>query len=255
MVHVLASLTWPDVAGLPHRRAVAVLPAGAIEAHGPHLPLGTDLIIAEAMARRGAERLSARGLHVLLLPTLAFSAAPFAAGFAGTVDAPADATTAQVVAIVRNLSAHGVGVTAIANAHHDPAHVGALRAAVAAVESNGYGTLVFPDLTRKRWAEELTEEFKSGACHAGRYEGSIVLAARPDLVRTEVMSTLAPNPRSLVDALRRQQHTFVDAGGPQAYFGFPAEATADEGRQIVETLGSILERAVMEAFERTGVGA
>jgi creatinine amidohydrolase len=255
MVRELASMTWPDVAALPRERAVAVLPTGAIEAHGPHLPLGTDLIIAEAMARRGAERLSARGMHVLLLPALAFSAAPFAAGFAGTVDMPADATTSLVMAIVRSLNAHGIALTAVANAHHDPAHVGALRAAVAAVAANGYGTLVFPDLTRRRWAEELTEEFKSGACHAGRYEGSIVLAERPDLVRTDVMSTLAPNPRSLVEAIGRQQQTFLDAGGPQAYFGFPSEATADEGRQVIEMLGSILERAVMEAFDRTGVSA
>ena len=96
-VHRLASLTWPAVRDLPAARTVAVLPAGAIEAHGPHLPLGTDVIIAEAMARAGADLLAARGLHVLLLPALTMAPAPFAAAFAGTVDAPAEATTLTVI--------------------------------------------------------------------------------------------------------------------------------------------------------------
>jgi len=111
---------------------------------------------------------------------------------------------------------------------------------------------VFPDLTRRRWAERLTPEFQSGACHAGRYEGSIVLAERPDLVRTDVMAALAPNPRSLVDAIHRGDTTFAAAGGPDAYFGFPAEATAAEGRAIVETLGAILAEAVVEAIGSAG---
>jgi creatinine amidohydrolase len=246
-VHTLMSLTWTAVRDLPARRTVALLPAGAVEAHGPHLPLGTDVIIAEAMARAGAQRLSARGYDVLLLPALTFAPAPFASAFAGTLHTPGEATTMTVVGVARSLSANGIGVTAMANAHHDPANVQALRAAVDAAAHEGL-KLVFPDLTRRRWAERLTEEFRSGACHAGRYEGSIVLAERPDLVRRDVMATLTANPRSLVDAIRRGDATFEAAGGADAYFGFPADATADEGRAIVESLGRILEEAVLEAL-------
>jgi creatinine amidohydrolase len=251
-VHALASMTWTAVSGLPLDRTVAVLPAAAIEAHGPHLPLGTDIIIAEAMARAGAARLAARGLEVVVLPTLALAPAPFAAAFAGTIHTPPEATTMMVTGAARSLAAHGVRVLAIANAHHDPAHVDALRSAVASVAKEGRTTLVFPDLTRRRWAEKLTDEFKSGACHAGRYEGSIVLAERPDAVRVDVMRALAANPRSLVDAIRHGHGTFADAGGADAYFGFPAEATAEEGRQIVERLGGILEEAVLEAMGAAG---
>jgi len=246
-VHTLSSLTWTAVRDLPAERTVAVLPTGAIEAHGPHLPLGTDVIIAEAMARAGAERLAARGFEVLLLPALPLAPAPFASAFAGTLHTPAEATTMMVRGVARSLNAHGVRVTAIANAHHDPAHVEALRAAVAAAPEGG-GTLVFPDLTRRRWADRLTAEFRSGACHAGRYEGSIVLAERPDLVRRDVMAALPANPRSLVEAIRRGDTTFNAAGGVDAYFGFPADANADEGREIIARLGLILEEAVLEAF-------
>jgi creatinine amidohydrolase len=248
-VRALATMTWTEVRALPADRTVAILPTGAVEAHGPHLPLGTDIVIAEAMARAGAARLSARHLHVLIVPTLPVAPAPFAAGFAGTLDTPADATTMIVMGVVRSLASHGVLMTAVANAHHDPAHVGALRAAVDGVAKDGRASLVFPDLTRRRWAERLTPEFRSGACHAGRYEGSVVLAEQPDSVNTAVMQLLTPNPRSLVDAIRTGKTTFAEAGGSDAYFGFPAEASADEGREIVETLGAILEEAVMDARE------
>jgi len=109
-----------------------------------------------------------------------------------------------------------------------------------------------PDLTRKPWAARLTEEFRSGACHAGRFEGSIVLAERPDLVREPVQKALAPNPASLSTAIRAGARTFAEAGGPRAYFGAPAEATAEEGRATIETLGQILADAVREALAAKG---
>lgn len=69
-------LTWPEVERLDPARTVALLPVGAVEAHGPHLPLATDLVIAEAMARAAARRLEGSGsLDVLLLPTLPYGAA------------------------------------------------------------------------------------------------------------------------------------------------------------------------------------
>src|SRR5258706_245729 len=78
-----------------------------------------------------------------------------------------------------------------------------------------------PNLTQKSLALRLTEEFRSGACHAGRYEGSIVMAERPELMREEVALALAPNPASLSAAIRDGKQTFAEAGGPDAYFGAP----------------------------------
>jgi creatinine amidohydrolase len=133
---------------------------------------------------------------------------------------------------------------ALANAHLDPAHLGALHRAVETVRTEGVVGVAFPDLTRKPWALRLTEEFRSGACHAGRYEGSIVLAARPELVREEVRRALPANPRSLSVAIREGRQSFAEAGGPEAYFGWPAEASAEEGRATIEALGAILAEAV-----------
>jgi creatinine amidohydrolase len=248
-VHQLMSMGWPEFERLRSERLTAILPLGAIEAHGPHLPLGTDIVIAVAMANAGARRLAARGFDVVVLPCVPVAPAPFAAAFAGTIDTPAAATTALVTGVARSMTRHGVRVTALANAHHDPAHVAALRSATQAANRDGGSGIVFPDLTRRRWASRLSPEFQSGACHAGRYEGSIVLSQTPEWVRHDRMSALPPNPSSLVDAIARGDRTFAQAGGPQAYFGWPADASADEGRQLVETLAQILEEAVIEAFE------
>lgn len=247
-VHHLASLSWPAFRALRSSRLVAVLPLGAIEAHGPHLPLGTDILIAEAMAQAGAERLSARGFDVVVLPVLPVAPAPFAAAFAGTIDTAPAATATLIEGIARSLGSHGVVALAIANSHHDPAHVRAIREAVAQLEKEGSVPVIFPDLTRRRWAMHLTEEFQSGACHAGEYETSLVMALAADMVDMVTARTLTPNPSSLVVAIQRGDQTFAEAGGPEAYFGAPASASVDEGRDIIDRLGAIIEEAVVAAI-------
>jgi creatinine amidohydrolase len=244
----MLGLTWEEVRDLDRSRAVAVLPLGAIEAHGPHLPLGTDVVIAEAMARAGAERIESQGLAALVLPPLPFAPAPFAASFPGTLSVAPATVTALVVELASELTRHGFAALALANAHLDPAHRAAIAEAVARARSMRLLPVVFPDVTRGPWAARLGDEFKSGACHAGRYEGSIVMAARRELVREGVQSKLAPNPNSLSTAIRGGATTFDEAGGPRAYFGWPAEATAEEGRETIAALGQILAEAVGEAL-------
>ncbi len=244
-VRELAHLTWEEVRDLDRAAAVALLPVGALEAHGPHLPLATDVLIAEAMARRAAGKLAAHGRDALLLPALAYTAAGFAAGFPGTLSVTPDSVTATVVEIARSLTRHGFGALALANAHLDPTHLAALAAAVAASHRERLLPVISPDITRRPLVERLTEEFRSGACHAGRYESSVVLAVRPDLVRDGVRRALPANPRSLSTAIRDGRRTFEEAGGPRAYFGAPAEAEAGEGEETIEILGSILADAVL----------
>jgi creatinine amidohydrolase len=247
-----ADLTWEDLKGIDRARTVAILPVGALEAHGPHLPLGTDLLIAHAMAESAAERLAELGVGAVLLPSLAFTAAPFASGFPGTLSVSPETVTALVLDLGREISRQGFAALAIANGHLDPSHRNALARAESRAREEGLSPLVCPDLTRKPWALRLTEEFQSGACHAGRYEGSIVLATRPDLVREKVRAALAPNPVSLSRAIQSGARTFEEAGGPSAYFGWPAEATAEEGRASVDALGRILCDAVRGALSPRG---
>lgn len=250
-----ADHTWTEIRDLleqqtPSRPLVAILPAGATEAHGPHLPLQTDRVIAQAMAERGAELLADDGFPALVLPPLDYTAAPFAGSFPGTVSVRPETLTALVVDIGLALAWQHVGVLALANAHLDPTHLGSLYDACQRLQHHPEAQglrVVFPDVTRKPWALRLTDEFRSGACHAGQYEGSVVLAARPELVRRDVQAELSPNPVSLSDAIRDGQSSFEEAGGDRAYFGDPAASTPEEGLQTIQILGEILAEAVRSA--------
>lgn len=245
----LAEMTWKEVAELDPARTVALLPVGAIEAHGPHLPLATDGLIAEAMVAVAARRLAGHGLVPLLLPTFPYTAAPFAAAFPGTLSLRPETVTAVLADLAHALAASGLRFLALANAHLDPTHLGSLDAGAEAARAAGLA-VAFPNLTRKPWALRLTAEFKSGACHAGRFEGSIVLATRPDLVREPLRLKLPANPVSLSTAIRAGKASFAEAGGPDAYFGDPAAATREEGEETIEVLGTILEEAILAEISR-----
>ena len=243
-VHELAQLTWEEVRDLDREHTLVVLPVGAIEAHGPHLPLDTDVVIATAMARAGARKLATRGRLVVILPALAYTAASFGAAFHGTLSISTITVTALIVDVARSLSDQGFRLLALANVHLDPEHLTALTEAVKLAKADRLLPIIFPDLTRKPWGTRLGDEFKSGACHAGQFESSIVIAERPDGVRETIRASLVANPISLSQAIKAGKRTFDTAGGPRAYFGDPAAATADEGARLIDALGAILEEAV-----------
>jgi creatinine amidohydrolase len=239
---------YPELEAAAGERTVAVLPLGAVEAHGPHLPVGADARIAEAMARAGVRRLAAAGVRAWVLPTFAYAPAPFAEAFAGTLAIGSETLVSVVVDLAAALAGRGVAVLALANAHFDPAQVAALRRAAERIAVAGRPRLAYPDLTRRTLAARLTEEFRSGACHAGRYETSILLAESPGEVDLEAAAALPELPVSLSEAARGGVGDFVAAGLERAYCGAPAEATAEEGRRTVEVLGELLAESVLEAL-------
>ena len=242
--------TWQELAELglgPGRErtgVAALLPVGAVEAHGPHLPLGTDLIIAEAAARAAVPGIASLGLRPAVLPALPYTAAPFAAGFAGTISLRRATVAAILADMAASLEAQGVAALVIVNAHLDPDHLASIRNAVGA--HSGPMPLIHPDLTERRWVLRLGDEFRSGACHAGRYESSIVMAAAPELVRDEERRRLPENPASLSRAIGAGRRTFEEAGVTDAYCGAPAAATREEGVATIAELGRIVAETVAE---------
>lgn len=238
-----SAATWEELAALDRARTVAILPVGALEAHGPHLAVATDIAIADAMARRGAEILAARSIATVMLPALPYAVAAFAASFPGTVSIRSTTLMALLTDLADALARQGFAALALANAHLDPEHLEALRQAAEGAPL----PVVFPDLTRRPWATRLGAEFQSGACHAGQFEGSVVLAERLEWVRQEIARDLPAIQISLSEAIREGKRSFEEAGLERAYCGDPAAATADEGRVTIETLGTILADAVVEA--------
>ena len=242
-----ADATWADL-DAAREPLIALLPVGAVEAHGPHLPLATDNLISEAMALEGARLLDGRGVWARVLPVLTYTAAPFARGFRGTLSVSPATVSALIEDLGRALEAQGVAMLAIANAHFDPANLASLHSAVETLRRQSGIKVVFPDLTRRPWASRLSEEFRSGACHAGRYEGSVVMAVAPELVDESVRAALPENPVSLSEAIRAGKESFEEIGATRAYCGDPAAASALEGRQTIALLGEILAEAVERAL-------
>src|SRR5262245_51381410 len=133
----LADLTWPEARRVARdRRTVVLVPLGALEQHGPHLPLSVDWIGSEELARRVAPHLQRRGWRPLLAPSLPYGASPLAAAWPGTVSLSPATTTRLIVEVVRNLARHGVGRFVLTNYQADPGH---LRAIARALRTLGRG--------------------------------------------------------------------------------------------------------------------
>lgn len=241
----LADATSPEIRALLARmpRAWALLPVGAVEAHGPHLPLATDVVIAEGLARRLGEALEARGDACVIAPALAYSHAVYAGEFPGTAGLPADVAGAHVTAVIQALAAAGFVRVAIVNAHLEPAHLTVLRDAAARAKAAGVD-VVCPAPTPKTLREAYAARWGRTVSHAGSYETSLVLAEAPALVREDVRRALADNPNDLVAGMARGAKTFAEAGGPEAYFDSPRAASREEGEWTYAALVAELLRAL-----------
>jgi creatinine amidohydrolase len=239
-------MTWTEVAELTRRTAVALVPTGSTEAHGPHLPLQTDVLIAEGAARRAVALLEAEGVLCAIAPAFCYGVTNMAMPFAGTVTIAAGTLTQLTLAVCRSLAAHGFTRIVFSNHHLEPAHVAAMLEGARLATEAGLARVAIPDVREERWAATLTEEFRAGARHGGAYETSLVLAERPDLVREDRLRGLAPIWVDLPARIRAGARTFREAGSEWAYFGDPARATREDGEQIFAALARMLAATVKE---------
>ncbi len=232
------------------RGAVVILPVGSTEAHGPHLPLSTDVVISQEMSERAALKLTERGVEALVLPALAYSVTDFSAEFPGTVSIRKETATMLIRDICASLYKQGAKLVLIANSHLEPEHIASINDAIDAVKQETGRAVVFPDKRKRRWAATLTDEFRRGDCHAGSYETSLVMAAQPRLVREELVESLAPVSISIAEKIREGARTFKEAGGNDAYFGDPRAASREEGEAVYNALSDMIVTSVLESLER-----
>jgi creatinine amidohydrolase len=242
---MLADLSYEEARVRLAAGAVALLPTGATEAHGPHLPLSTDVVISAEGARRAARLLVAEGREALVLPPVAYAVTEFAADFSGTISISIETARALLRDVILGAVRAGFRGVVVCNAHLEPGNLQAIREAVQAATAGG-ARVAFPDVTRKPHALRLGDEFRSGACHAGSYETSLVLAAEPFLVKTDLAAELPANPTSLSQAIRAGKRSFLEAGGDRAYFGDPHAASALEGETLYAELADIFAGAARE---------
>jgi mycofactocin system creatininase family protein len=182
---------------------LAVVPLGATEQHGPHLPLGTDTIIARALARG----LAAARDDVVVAPALPYGSSGEHAGFPGTLSIGQEALRLVVLELARSWPGRMLFVCA---------HGGNAEPLAAAVRE-------LPDA--RAWVPAF-----GGDAHAGRVETSLMLALAPELVgAAREPGNVAPL-RELMPALRAGGVRAVAANG---VLGDPAGASAAEGRALL----------------------
>lgn len=212
----LGAATWPE---LDDRRCTVVVPLGAIEQHGPHLPLDTDTRIAETVAARAVDRLVLDGHDVMAAPSVAYGASGEHEGFPGTVSIGHDALRLLLVELGRSVCRWAARLL-IVNAHGGNAHT--VVDAVGLLRSEGRDVAW--------WACTAP----GADAHAGCTETSVLLAISPELVVRDRVTVGATAPiGELMDSLRAGGVRAVSANG---VLGDPRPADDEQGRRIVDDM-------------------
>ncbi|WP_433034422.1 mycofactocin biosynthesis peptidyl-dipeptidase MftE [Actinomycetospora sp. CA-053990] len=154
----IAGARWPECEDVP----VLLVPVGATEQHGPHLPLGTDTAIAATVAARSGHPVA---------PALPYGASGEHESFPGTVSIGTETLAAVIVELGRSACRFARRLVLV-NGHGG--NVGALRAAVALLRSEGRDVAWFPC------------GVPGADAHAGHHETGVMLALAPDTVRPDL---------------------------------------------------------------------
>jgi len=248
--HRLVDLTWPEARALFAKDPIALLPTGATEPHGPHLPLDVDVLISAAQAEEAARRIVALGVPAFVLPTLDYGVTYFTDGFEGRVSLRPLTLWSMIDDIAASLEEQGVRRIVIVNSHFEPQQVKTLRGVVLdhAVLTHQKAQVVLADPLRRRHAAAIGGEFATGECHAGDHETSIVLAVEPQRVRSDVAAALPPRTIGLVAGIERGARSFQELGADAAYCGAPADATAAKGHEIIARLAAVVVDTARETW-------
>lgn len=179
----LEDLAWPDVRrGAARQGSTVIWPLGAIEQHGPHLPLVTDALFADRVCDAVLERLDP-ALPIWRLPLQSLGFSPEHAGFAGTLSLSPDLLIALVVQVGGQLAEAGFRRLVLLNAHGG--QIGLLEVAARQLRSGTPQLAVLPCFL---WrgpegiGELIPEPERSQGLHAGLAETSLMLHLQTDLV-------------------------------------------------------------------------
>jgi creatinine amidohydrolase len=249
-----AELTTADFAVLDPASTVAVLPLGATEQHGPHLPLDVDRCLVDGIVRRALPQL-APAASVLVLPTQQVGYSPEHASFRGTLTLPVETVIATWVALGECVARAGVKKLLLFNSHGG--HVGLLD--IVARELRVRSKLIVYSCS---WwnlplGDEVTglfpaDEHRFGV-HAGDMETSLMLALAPQAVRMAQARDFPSSSRE-----RAARYPVLGNGrsaklgwamqdyNPQGAAGNAAAATAAKGEAVLDAAGRQLATLLQE---------
>ncbi len=243
-VHRLEEMTWMEMDGLDRERTVVWIPISPIEAHGPHLPLGTDWFGARDMAEMAATMLveADKRLHAIVVPAIPLGGCRVTADFPGTISVRGSTLKKVVTDVCRSLAVHGFRFIIIANHHLDPVHMKAILQAIDGVNERHPDVRITEVLSRVVYTGTETETKQQGRAagldmdreiHADVRETAYIRYRYPDLYKAQS----APLPPVLIDveaSMRRGMQTFKQMGAEMGYLGTPEAATETLGRLHLE---------------------
>jgi creatinine amidohydrolase len=247
----LAEMTWQEVASLD-RATIVVVPFGAMEQHGRHMPLETDALIAEALCRRLDGSL---GGQLLVLPTQWLGLSTHHMGFAGSLTASVDTYLSLAAEIIGSIAQSGFQKILVLNAHGGNAT--ALDVVLTKLRLSHPASRIVLVTYWNIAARELAalrESEQGGMGHACELETSLVLAEKPRAVRADRMQADGRWPASPFFAKD------MLAGGPAAVsrsfsdistfgaVGDPGTASAEKGEKFFEAI-LVRLRELVRAFE------
>jgi len=216
----LSELSWPEVE--MSGRPVLAVPLGSTEQHGPHLPLGTDTVVAEELCRRLADLKPG----ILIAPALPYGSSGEHAGFAGTLSIGQQALETVVVELVRS-SDRFAGVVLVSG------HGGnAEPLARACRRLTGEGRRAMA------WWPTVGDLGDPTDLHAGRLETSMMLALRPRQVK--LAAATAGARVTMTEAASGLRSGGVRAVSANGVLGDPAGASAEEGGRILDVMAKDL---------------
>jgi creatinine amidohydrolase len=243
---------WPEVeAWIEDGRRTALVALGSIEQHGPHLPLGTDRWIAQALV----DGLAARLDDAVALPALAFGCASEHLDFPGTLHVEPETLEALLRDLLRSAVRHGFERAFIFTAHGGnieslEAISHGLAKSLPDLELRIQTDLPISSMQALRVAAEGLDPHSAGP-HAGEYETSVVARLRSGSVRR---GALRPGRRVSGD---EEQSLFYPSLRPNAengVLGDPTRASAARGQRYLEGWLDLLEAAYRAAFDDSAGG-
>jgi creatinine amidohydrolase len=237
-------------------RAVApdtliVLPTGATEQHGPHLPVGTDTFAVEHIARAAAA-IAAEQISVLVAPTLPYGSSHHHIPFGGTMSLSTEVYYRVLVDLCESLIACGFRRFFLVNGHGGNDELVQLAARDLALKHDAH--LAAASYWNATWTA-LTDvgAHEQGGLpgHAGSFETALVLALRPELV-VEPRPARDDAPPGDPRPLRTYRAEFHNRW--QTFDGYtdsPARATAERGQRYLATAAQALAAALVEFHAAT----
>ena len=235
---ILSDLTWPEVAAWLARPIVIPIGAAAKE-HGPHLPMGTDALVADSLARRLAER-----LPVLVAPTLTLGYYPVFREFAGSQHLRAETFMALVEDVLRGFIAQGARHLLLLNTG-----VSTEAPLALAVQRVFDDTGVRPAIADLRLLGQAAGGGLSqrGGGHADERETALMLALEPERVRLACAPAYAEPEAPRAAGFRQPLRFRTDATAPLPD-RWPTGASGEPRRATVET-GQAVLAAILEDLE------